>query len=451
MKSLDITERSLLADRIQGSCSIPFIVSDCELNLDELSFYQAISQCYLSDKKGFNVRYDRIKSQYYIEVPEEVYLLKFPFFSHVRLRLDNPFTITAEFNFIRYIRHFAVYEECDNEGFPVSSGSYDREYDLSIRLADDNYIDSKVWKTYKSYLIKDIAFYIPDLFKQLSTHIINEYYTDFSRSYTVLTVKQIEFNHDYYVGSHKSSDVLHQLMYFIVSASGSEWIKKLSGLAVSVYKCDESVCPETRFYGDLYNPTLKFTIGKGIFFKIYCKTTDHIRFEITFTRQYIKRKYGKQGFDFVYEPLRHVAKSFFKKADFKNIIYSAIENSYSDNFSLYDNLCNFVYSYDPFLLSVADAVIYKRPVADFELIRYIKSNKNLRGLFVSVALNNSKVLVYDPVLASSLKRSHRKELLCSDDKRLFMHRLWRDLKSISPDSDVFLMNDLSGFKSRLKI
>ena len=81
-------------------------------NSDELSFYQAVIGEYLRDKKGFDVCYDKAKKQYYIEVPVECYKEEFPFCSHVRLRLNNPYTVTTEFNFNRLIRKYA--EETDS-------------------------------------------------------------------------------------------------------------------------------------------------------------------------------------------------------------------------------------------------------------------------------------------------------------------------------------------------
>jgi len=446
MKNKEITERSLLADRIQCSCSIKYLLNTKEYQYDSLAYYQPVFDYYWCNKKEFKVRYDKDKKQYYIEVPEEIYLLKFPYFSHVRIRTNNPFTVTAEFNFIRYLRHFALYQECDEEGLPVGSENYAREYDLSIRVADDNYIDPKVWKTWDSGLIKDLSVFIPDLCKQLATFIVKEYVEDFDLPYEVLTVKEIEFNQDYFVGYHKSSEVLHQLKYFLISSSGVEWINKLSALSISVYSCKKS-SPETRFYGDPYSPTIRFNVGKGIYFKIYRKTTDHIRFEVTYTKEYIKRKFGKESYAFVYEPLRAIAKSFFKKADFENIILSAIDNSYSDNFSLYDNFCKFVSEVKPKLMGVADAVIYGNPVYDYDLQHYIHSDKDLNRCFVCNYVKDSKVLVYDPVLANSLRKHNRNLLLNVEDKKLFLHRLWRDLKD-NPDSDKkqpYLKHDLTGF------
>ena len=106
MKINKIIERPLLMDRIQLSCSIPYIITvdrdkkEIIENKDELSYYQSFFREYLKEKKEFNVRYDKAKKQYYIEVPESDYKKDYPYISHVRLRLDNPYTITIEFNFI---------------------------------------------------------------------------------------------------------------------------------------------------------------------------------------------------------------------------------------------------------------------------------------------------------------------------------------------------------------
>ena len=76
MKNYEIIERPLLMDRIQLSCSIPYILSfdkykeEIVESRDELSYYQSVFSEYLKDKKEFNVRYDKAKRQYYIEVPE---------------------------------------------------------------------------------------------------------------------------------------------------------------------------------------------------------------------------------------------------------------------------------------------------------------------------------------------------------------------------------------------
>ena len=434
MKNIIITENPLMTDRIQLSISITFITKSCKdgsVNIDGLSdlcYNNSVLTEYLKLKKQYNVRYDKIKSQYYIEVPEECYNGKFPFCSHIRLRMNNPYTITTEFNFNRLVRKYA--KETD---------SFNSEYDRSIRVADDNYINKRVWDKWDSRLVKNLAFDIPYISFNLASYVINQYVPDFERSYQVLTVKQIEFCKDYYVGHHRSADALHQIMYFIISSSGVEWINKLSGYGISVYKAEESNNEERRFYGDHYNPTLKFPIAKGIFFKIYRKTTDHIRFEITFQKAFIKRKFGKQGFDFVYDKLRKIAKDFFKKSEFKTVLKEAIDNSYSDHFSIIDNLYNFIDMTYPELSSIADSVTYRNPITDPDDIQFIRGNKRLKNLFVRKYLGNGKrILIFNP--EEAMKKRINKLVDNKYDNK-FIIDLYNKYRKNNPEDRLFLGSD----------
>jgi hypothetical protein len=380
MGGFEFNENPLIADRIQLSISVPFIVYE-----DEYSYIQSVFKAYLSDKKANKVVYDKRKLQYYIEVDKDCYRSEFPFCSHTTLRMDLPYTVTTEFNFTRLIRYFAE-----------SDPSFNFELDKSIRVADDNYINKKIWSNWNSNTIKNLADNIPIYAFRLAELIIDEYVPDFDLKYKTVTVKQIEFNKDYFVGHHKSSDVLHQLMYYIISSSGVEWINKLSGYGLSVYNTEKNESENLRFYGDLYNPTLKFPIAKGIYFKIYRKTTDHIRFEITFQKQFILRKLGKQGFDFVYPRLRDIAKEFFRKAEFKNILNSAVDNSYSDYFAIIDSIYKFLDRPYPELSSILDSVIFGNPIVDKDIIDFIKGNKRIRSYFKRNYLQNGKIAyIYD--------------------------------------------------------
>jgi hypothetical protein len=417
MGGFEFNENPLIADRIQLSISVPFIVYE-----DEYSYIQSVFKAYLSDKKEYKVVYDKRKHQYYIEVDEGCYCSEFPFCSHTTLRMDLPYTVTTEFNFTRLIRLFAE-----------SDPSFDFELDKSIRVADDNYINKRIWSNWNNESIKNLADSIPNYAFRLAELVINEYVPDFDLNYKTVTVKQIEFNKDYFVGHHKSSDVLHQLMYYIISSSGVEWINKLSGYGLSVYNTEKNESENLRFYGDLYNPTLKFPIAKGIYFKIYRKTTDDIRFEITFQKQFILRKLGKQGFDFVYPKLRHIAKEFFRKANFKEILNIAVENSYPDHFSIVDNLYKFLDLCYPELSSIGDSVTYGNPVSDSETINFIKGNKRLRHLFDRKYLQNGKkVYVYNPKESVKVKKT----LLKKPSPEIL--RLIQDYKKRYPDDRIFL-------------
>jgi len=385
-KNILIIENSLLADRIQLSISIPFVLYEDKGEIDIYSYIQSVFKAYLIDKKQYLVRYDKHKYQYYIEIDPECYNSEFPFCSHTTLRMDLPYTVTTEFNFNRLIRLFAE-----------KDSSFDFDLDKSIRVADDNYINKDIWSNWNSNTIKNLAENIPNYALGLADVVTNEYIPDFDFKHSIITVKQIEFCKDYFVGHHKSSDVLHQLMQFINSSSGVEWIRKLMGYGLSVYNTEQNDSESLRYYGDLYNPTMKFPIAKGIYFKIYRKTTDHIRFEITFQKQFILRRLGKQGFDFVYPKLRHIAKEFFRKADFRNILQIAIDNSYSDHFAIIDSIYKFTDKTIPELSSVLDSIIFGNPIVDKEIIDYIKGSKKLRTVFDRVYLQNGKIAyAYNP-------------------------------------------------------
>lgn len=437
MRNVKVEDRPLLMDRIQLAVSIKYLVLEdkdkirIDENCDKVLYYQSIFREYLKEKKRNHIYYDKGKRQYYIEVPEEVYKESFPFVSHVRLRMDNPYTVTFEFNFIRYIKNI-IGEVPD----------YDKRYDISIRVADDNYIDNNIWKKWDSKLIKDSALKIDSLALVLAHRIINEYVEDFEESYYHVTVKQVEFNKDYFVGHHNSADVLHEIMRFTLSASGVEWIDKLSGRALSVYKAKSMDITNKQMYGDKYNPTLKFHVAKGINFKIYRKTTDHIRLELTLQKVFILRKCKRHGYNDVIDRLRKLSKDFFKSADFKNIIDIAVSQSYSDNFSIVDNVYSFLDKHYPELSSIIDSVTFFNPIIEPDVMQFIRSNKKLSGYFERIYLGNGKrAMVYKSV-KKEIMRKHK--IKYGKDRKDFIEGLWKNMKNKYPEENVFVLNDLSG-------
>ncbi|KYK28666.1 hypothetical protein AYK20_06825 [Thermoplasmatales archaeon SG8-52-1] len=422
MVGFEFNENPLIADKIQLSVNTPFVLYEDKGEIDKYSYISSVFKAYLTDKFEYNVLYDKIKKQYYIGVDDDLYHSEYPFCKHTTLRMNIPFTVTTEFNFTRLIRIFAEKDP-----------SFNMNLDKSIRVADDNYINKRIWYDWNSNTIKSLAENIPKYAFNFAQSIINEYIEDFDLKYNILTIKQIEFNKDYYVGHHKSSDVLHQLMYFIISSSGVEWINKLSGYGLSVYNTEKNESENLRFYGDLYNPTLKFPIGKGIYFKIYRKTTDDIRFEITFQKQFILNKLKKQGFVFVYPRLRKIAKEFFCKADFKKILKYAVDNSYSDHFAIIDNMYKFLDLSYPEIGSIVDSVTFGNPISDIDTINFIKRNKRLRPLFKRTYLGNGKkIYVYTP----KIKKRIKKPLLERPSKELL--ELYKDYKKNYPSDKIFM-------------
>jgi len=383
----------VLADRIQLSISIKYITETINIyqdngeklpfenieGKDKESYYQAIFSEYLKEKRKNNIHYDREKKQYYIHVPEESYIEEYPFISNIRIRLNNPYTITLEFNFNRFIRYYA-------EDYP----NFDHDYDIATRVGDNNYINKRVWKDWDNDLVKNLPEKIPMFAFDIAQHIINQYIEDFNSQYETLTIKQIEFSKDYYVGHHRATDVFHDLKYFIISSSGVDWINSLSAYAMNIYNDKETNKIDTKFQGDHYTPTIKFDVSKGLKFKIYVKTTDYIRLELTQTTTFIKRKYKRQSYYTVYGESRKVAKDFIRKADFETIINRSIDNTYSDYFSITDNIYKFLEEYDVKLASVCDAYAHRRPIVYPDLISYVRANKKFRGMFKSSYLGNGR-------------------------------------------------------------
>ena len=395
MRNVEIIQRPLLTDKLELSCSTKYLLTKgskqyqniIEQNQDKLTYYSSIFAIYLTDKKKYHVDKKKNTNQYNIDVPKEDYITKYPYISHVRLRMDNPYTITFTFNFIRYLRYLIKQQD---------PASFNDEYDKQIYVHDDNYLNLQNWPNWDTQLIKQANKNIPDLSKQFSKYIIDQYIPDFTEEYKQLTIKAIEINKDYFVGSHNSGDVLHQLHKFIISAQGTEWIQSLKGRALATYKAKNQRKYHKQAYGDLYTPTLKFHVAQGIFFKIYRKTKDHIRFEVSYTKKFIVGKYKTHSYEDVQTKLRKITKEFFKHANFEEIIKQSIQNTYNDRFSLVDDIYTFLDKHKPELSNIIDSVVNRAPIIDMETQNYIRKDKDLSTYFNRIYLGNGRrAFIYD--------------------------------------------------------
>jgi len=376
----EITLRPMLADRLQISTSVNY-----QTELDNITYIDAITKAYLGFKKEYKIKFNKFSNNYYIELDK--YLI--PFYSYLgkpQLRLGNPYTITTEFNFIRMIRNFIKDDK-----------TFNHSYDKKILINEDNYINNKIWRGWDAQLIKNLSKSIEGTCKSYAQEIIQFYVPDFDIEYKNVTLKHAEFNVDYNVGRNKSSEFLHELHHFIISSEGVEWIKKLNSYALNFYSAKDTNIKNINAYGDLYNPTLKFYIAKGIFFKIYRKTTDDIRLEITFEGNYIKRKLKKQTFSFVYPILRKIAKEFFKKANFEEILEKTRNNCYADHFAIIDSMYGFLDGIYPELSYILDSICHGNALSNPEAIRFIRSHRNALDFFVpSYTKHGNRVYIFNP-------------------------------------------------------
>lgn len=384
MEKIQFNERPLLIDRVQVSISPKFLLDD-----DLISYFGSYFGSYLSFKKEYNILYIKKREQYYIDVPSDV-INSWSFFNHAQIRMNNPYTVTAEFNFIRMLRDFIFTTERKNFNF---------DYDKKILVNEDNYINLESWSKWNRQAVSNLEKVVSGTCMSFADDVIKQYIMDFDVPFNFVSIKHIEFNKDYFVGRNNSSNVLHEIMQFLFSGSGVEWLSSLNSYALNFYGAeDKKVMPNA--YGDFYNPTLKFYIAKGIFFKIYRKTTDHIRLELTFEGNYIKRKFKTQNFDKVFLKLKRFAKAFFKKTMFKDVLDQVLTKTYNDGFAYISKIYDVLDRYQPELSNILDSVIHENPVSDKDSINFIKKNRDFSKFFVSSYLGNGKrVYRYNPMEA----------------------------------------------------
>ena len=377
---MEIISRPMLADRLQISTSVNY-----QMDLDNITYIEAVKRAYLGLKKDYNIKFDGLSRQYYLKFDK----ILVPFYSYVgnpQMALGNPYTVRTEFNFIRMIRNFVKNDK-----------TFDHKYDKKILINEDNYINRRIWGGWDAKVIKNLSKLIEGTCKSYAQEMVNFYIPDFDLEYKNVTLKHAEFNIDYSVGRNKASEFLHELHHFIISSEGVEWIKSLNGYALNFYSAQNTDIDNINAYGDLYNPTLKFYIAKGIFFKIYRKTTDDIRFEITFEGNYIKRKLKKQTFSFVYPELWQYAKSFFKKANFKEILEKVQNNCYADHFAIIDSIYKFLDEIYPELSYILDSISHGDAVTNPDAIRFIRTHRNALKFFVpSYTKYGTRVYHFNP-------------------------------------------------------
>lgn len=130
-----------------------------------------------------------------------------------------------------------------------------------------------------------------------------------------------------------------------------------------------------------------------------------------------------------------------------NIINESIDNSYSDHFSIVDNVYNFLDKTYPELSYITDCVSHLNPIQDIEVMRFIQSNERLRPYFERLYLNNGKkILIYKPIKKEVVKR-HKIEY--DSDKEKYMHDLWKRYKKSYPEDKIYVKNELNGFTYKL--
>jgi len=389
LQSLNV--RPLLADRLQLIFSPNYSLIDI---IDEQLYYDILRSYFNKDvQRDLNVKIERhgytrllSLSPQFVGEPENMY------FKHVRVSLNKPFSITTEFNFIRYLKDTIK----DESSFQV-------DYDKSIIVNETNYLNNETWTNWDLGLIKRLRDDIHKMFYWFACGIWDAVIPDNTLLLKHTGLSHAEFNREYYVGSGNSLDVINHLQQFFISDRGKSWMHELGMLGVNIYGASPKFSVKPSLINTNNGQTFKFYMGKGIWFKIYRKTKDHIRAEVGFENSFIKRKYKTRSYARVFTRLRALGHETIKKANIEGIIHLAMSTAAaplpaadrvqrpSEAFlnRLFTGGC---------LSALCKQIDAKTPISDPALLSLIRSIPNINSQMGKTVLENANkpVYFYDP-------------------------------------------------------
>jgi hypothetical protein len=380
-----VKNRSLLPDRIQVVISSRFP----SISEDDFWDYKHKLHLYFTDEvqKDLGFKIDRHSRSPSVVVPNS-YLMPFLRYSceHVRMSTYKPYSITVEFNFIRFLRFFAM-----------SSLDFEFDYDKSVIVNEDNFINYENWPNYSQSVVVHLSSGLHFSFANLANDIWDLLIPENNLVPYHLSVTKIEFNKEYFVGSGNSLSVLRSLVSFIHSDRGRSFIHDLGSLGVNTYKAAPGFSDSVNTVDTNKGQTFKFYMGKGLWFKVYRKTKDHVRCEVGFESSYINRKFSTRSIYTVFDRLRIIAAEVIKRSNIEHIIYNDCSGFESaESVRLYEFLDRLY----PGFANLCRSVSSNTAISDPECVELIRSSTRFSKLFTSV-LSNSKgefrfVYQYDP-------------------------------------------------------
>jgi hypothetical protein len=343
----------------------------------------------------------------YFQLPNDFNESTSGFLWNTRVSLRKPFTVAVDYNFIR---HILTLVKADPES------GYDQRYHESVQLHDDNFIDERIWSNWDSYLIPGLETSFKDMLLSFANSTFRYLVPDHELVYSHVSLKHAEFNIDYNVGSNNSLALILAFQRFIFSDRGSQWRSELESMSM-VQRCSKTVFDKDITSQDGNDGhTFKFYISKGLSFKVYQKSTDHIRAELVFDGSFIKRMLGKYDVDVVYPALLQYSKDFFKEINFDGILYLLSKHLWENRNNIEKKVYAFFGKYDSGLLSILDCVVHEQGVSDRRLITRISCDPKLRSLFKrDIDQYGNPVYLYDPY-----NRGHRIRRLKPAPKKKLM-------------------------------
>lgn len=254
-------------------------------------------------------------------------------------------------------------------------------------LDENNYICKKIWADWDTNFIYDLKNDLQNIILKIVDKIIYELYPAYDIAYNKVTVNQIETNKDLDVGIQKSLYYINRFSDYINTDIGLNFQKKINAIALKhriPYKLSEK---ETTINKN-ETVSIQFEICKGLKAKIYRKTKDHIRFELTFEKTYLKRKFRKYDYENtnkvssstnikrIIKPVMEFSKDFFKDVNITDYLINITkENKYNLVFNQLNPVYEYFRSTKPEINDMIDCIGNKTPITDKETIDYIGKNK----------------------------------------------------------------------------
>jgi hypothetical protein len=386
-----IKSRPVLADKLQLHISPDFLSIDDELEQyydgHLLPFFEKeIQKLYCSKITRFNGV--KNTSRPYLQLPNDFNPLTSQYIWNTRVSLRKPYTVVIDYNFIRSILNIVKND-------PESS--YDSNYHKSIKLHDDNFIDKKIWSKWDDVLIFDIGINLKNNVLEFANDTFCYIVADHELIYSIVSLKHAEFNIDYNVGSKNSLALILAFQQWIYSDRGRQWRSEIESISMVHHSANNDFDKPITSQDGHDGHTFKFNIAKGLSIKVYQKSDDHIRVEFVYDGSFIKQRFHKYDFDFVYPKLYEFSKELFKVINFEGVLYQLSKEISENRNDIESKMINVLERYDSELLNVINNIIHEQTISDPKTVSKIQNDSKLRRLFDSVLTDNGlRAYSYNP-------------------------------------------------------
>ena len=299
------------------------------------------------------------------------------YITKISINAASPFDMAFNINVIRYLKNKLK-----------DDPNFNHEYDKQIFLDDDNYLNKKIWPTWDNNFVYDINYSLKSICLDLANNIFSEFvdYQIAPPYYKNVTVKQIETNVDYYVGTNQGLFYITKFYQRLTDFATLAVFRKKIGAIGEKHRIPLKLSEKPTKKDKNETVSIQFEICKGLFYKIYLKDKDEIRTELIFENSYLKTKFKKVRTPYnpdkdsistsaarIIKPVLEFSKDFFKDLKFENYL-NDIKNNNLPFLEQTSKLYHYYRQTDPNINDINSAIINNHPIIDKKTISYIRKN-----------------------------------------------------------------------------